>query len=177
MSLAEDPMDVTPSLYDELKKRARGVLRKERCTDHETLSLVNEACVNLLGGNPPEFEDRAAFLAYTASVLRNTLVNLAKHRRAEKRGGGVAPVPIDDEKVAGDSKERLDIRVLDVNASLERLAVLDPSLAELVEMRYFGGYSCREIAEARRVETQSIEDRWRFAKRWLRKDLGDDPKS
>lgn len=164
-------MDLTPSLYDEMRRRARRVLRNEGCRDHETLSLVNEACVKMLKGQPPDPSNRGAFLAYSSKVLRTTLVDLAIRRRSQKRGGGVIHErSIDAEDPA---RNRLDARILDVHAKLEALAAVDPSLSELVEMRYFGGYSCREIGESRGADTQSIEDRWRFAKRWLRRELGD----
>jgi RNA polymerase sigma factor (TIGR02999 family) len=164
-------MDLTPSIVRELERRARGLVRRGARAPVDAESLVQEAVVRLLGARDHLPETRDELLAYAARVLRTTLVDQAERRGAQKRGGQAVRHELD--AVEFDPLEGPDLdTVLDVHASLERLERIDADLARIVELRYFGGYSCREVAEARGVEPGEVEERSRLARRWLRADLG-----
>ena len=167
-------MEITPSLYRDLESRARRLLRARRMSsDPQTLSLVNEACVKLIKGDPPSFETRGESLAYCAKVLRSVLLDLARHRMAQRRGGGkAAQLP---NETPADPSDELDAaaQLLDVNEKLEALVRYDAQLAYLVELRFFGGLTWTEVAEVMDCSTDVVQRQWSFAQKWLRRQLSD----
>lgn len=166
---------LSSDLYPEMERRARALLRGRRmAADPETDSLVNRACVNLLKGRTPRFENRAQFLAFIAASLRNVLVDVARERSALARGGGRAPLAITKPGVEPVAPGRQETLVLDVQHKLEKLARHDPSLARLVELRFFGGLTWGEIAEVTGRLDAAIQKDWYFVRAWFRSELRDE---
>jgi len=150
-------------LYDELHRLARARLRgNERDTLLDTTSLLHEAYARLVKTGDLEVADRKHFFAYTASVMRSIVVDFARRKNAEQRGGGAVRVAI-DENVGGGGSVSGD-EILRVHEALERLSRVDPDLARLVEMRYFAGLQGKEIAEALGVTERTVERQWAKAR-------------
>jgi RNA polymerase sigma-70 factor, ECF subfamily len=163
-----------PLVYDELHRIAARYARRER-TDHtlQPTALVNEAYLRLADHADKAWQNRAHFLAVAAQTMRHILVDYARARRAGKRGGALARVTLEDALAAAPER---DVDLLALDGALERLAALDPQLARLVELRYFGGLTIRETAEVLRVSPKTVEREWDAAKLWLRRELcGGDP--
>lgn len=157
------------SLYDELRRIAMGKLRSERY-EHtlQTTALVHEAYLKLAGGSQQQFASRVHFLAVASRVMRQVLVDYARARYTKKRGGdpvalttGLAVVDAGDEQ----------IDLLDLNEALNALATEDQSLAQMVEMRYFGGMTAEETAEALNQSVHVVRHDLRLAMAWLRRSL------
>ena len=117
-------------------------------------------------------EDRQHFFAYAAKTMRHVIIDAAREHRAECRGGGVEHVPIDDEDAPQVPDTQASDELLRVNDALLELEALDPELAQVVEMRYFGGYSEQEIAEVQGVTERTVRRRWDKARAWLYVSLG-----
>ena len=171
-----DPFDLTPSLYHELEQRARAILGMRRLGDQpETISLVNQACLKIMKAEEqPKFDTRAEFLAFSAKTMRHVLIDLARSRNTQLRGGGQKKVSLD---AAGDpaaSKAGPEAEILDVHEKLKRLGANDPKLAQLVELKFFGGCTFQEIADVIGGTKDGVEAEWQFAKVWLRGALSED---
>ncbi|HEY7291728.1 MAG TPA: sigma-70 family RNA polymerase sigma factor [Vicinamibacterales bacterium] len=167
--------ELLPIVYAELHRVARRHLQGER-RDHtlQATALVNEAYLRIFGGSQAQFPDRAHFLAFASKAMRNILVDHARARQADKRGGDLQRVPVDDAlTVALDSAERL-ISLLDLNAAIDALADQHPSAARAVEMRYFGGMTAEETAQAVGQSVHVVQHDLRFAHAWLRRRLEGD---
>ncbi len=161
-----------PLLYNELKRTAAGYMRRER-DDHtlQPTALVHEAWMRLTDGVATEWQDRGHFLRLAARAMRNILVDHARARATQKRASGGEREPLDG---LVESFEQQSVDVLALNQALESLAGFDEPLAHLVELRFFGGLTIEETARALDVSTPTIERRWRVARMWLRRELGDD---
>src|ERR1700712_836904 len=144
-------------LYDELRKLARSRLRQHRTmTLLDTTSLVHESYLKLVGQSALPVEDRHHFFAYAARVMRSVIVDFARARQAERRGGDAEHVVLDtalSERIAGPESD-----VLRVHEALEVLA--EPRLAKIVEMRYFGGMTEIEIGEALGLTDRTVRRDW-----------------
>lgn len=168
--------ELMPLIYDELHRLARRYMRSER-SGHtlQATALVHEAYLELVGGRGGPWQDRAHFFAVAANVVRRILVEHARSRRSLKRGGGWQRVPID---ALEHGESSADGNVLLVDEALQRLAALDAEKARLVELRFFGGLTNAEIAEAMGVSERTVARNWDFARAWLtralREDSGDD---
>ena len=157
-----------PILYAELRKIAVGYLRRER--DGHTLqptALVNEAYVRLVD-QKVQWKNRAHFLGVAAQLMRRILVDYARNRRAEKRGAGFALVALDD-AVLAPYERAVDLVALD--DALQALSEIDPQQARVVELRYFGGLSLEETAEALGISTATVVREWATARVWLRREI------
>jgi RNA polymerase sigma-70 factor (ECF subfamily) len=154
-------------IESELHKIAARYMRRER-HDHtlQTTALVNEAYVRLLGSEPPEWKDRNHFLAVASRVMRQILIDYARSHNAEKRGG--QKVELD---LAGESHGPAQPHVLDVDSALNELAAIAPRQAQLVEMRFFGGLSIDEAANALNMAPRTADKDWALARAWLRRRL------
>ena len=150
------------SCYPELKRIAHSRLRGTGLQGHlETTALVHESYLKLATGPERHFPDRLHFLAYASRALRTLLIDIVREQRALRRGGDYALVTLDT--AAGSGLEpSLDVET--VNRALDDLAQLDPGLARLVEMRFFGGLSEKEIAEAMGVSTRTVRREWNKAR-------------
>jgi len=168
---------VYTSLYPDLKRLARARLRQQGRGDAvSTTMLVHESFVRLVGAHDLRLEDRRHFFAYAAKTMRNIIIDTAREHLAERRGGGAEHVTLGDADVAADAMQLADAHASDelvrVSDALHELEAVDPELAELVEMRYFGGYSEVEIAELQGVNERTVRRRWDKARAWLFVALG-----
>jgi RNA polymerase sigma-70 factor (ECF subfamily) len=160
-----------PLVYRELRVLARQCLRRERNGNTlQTTALVNEAYLRLVQSSRVRWNDRAHFFAVTAQLMRRVLVDEARRRLNQKRGGAFTRVPLDDD-VATTAEPRVDLLALD--AALHRLAAFSPRKGRVVEMRYFGGLTIEETAAVLGVSTDVVKREWRTAKLWLLRTLSE----
>jgi RNA polymerase sigma-70 factor, ECF subfamily len=161
--------DLLPIVYDELKRLAAAYLRRER--PGQTLqptALVHEAYLRLLKDRPDRWQNRAHFCAIAAHSMRQILIERARARRARKRGGERARVTLDEALLRG-HEPSVDLVALD--EALSRLEALDPLQARLVELRFFGGLTIEETAEAMRTSPATVKRHWAVARAWLAREL------
>jgi RNA polymerase sigma-70 factor, ECF subfamily len=167
------PAALMPQVYDELRRLAANYLRRER--PGQTLqptALVHEAFLRLSREKNQPWQNRTHFLAIAALSMRQILVQRARARHADKRGGKDAERITLDESVIADRPSATDgIDVLALDAALEKLAALDPQQAKIVELRYFGGLTVEEVAEALDSSPATVKRHWTLARAWLRKEL------
>ena len=161
--------DLVPIVYDELRHLASDYMRGER-PGHvlQTTALVNEAYLRLIGREHVSCYTRPQFFAVAAQAMRRVLVDYARGRNRVKRGDGIAPVSLDDVAVLSDDRAE---QLIAINAALENLTAFDPRKGKVFELRYFGGMSVEEVAEALRVPAASVAWDWRMAKLWLRREI------
>src|SRR5690349_267222 len=154
-------------LYDELRRLARAKLRPHQSmTLLDTTSLVHESYLRLLGAGALPVEDRHHFFAYAARVMRSVIVDFARARAAERRGGEAEHVVLDT-MVSGEVAAP-ETDVLRVHEALEALQQADERLARIVEMRYFGGLSEAEVAQALGLSERTVRRDWEKARMLLR---------
>ena len=159
-----------PLVYAELRRLAAHYLRGER--PGQTLqptALVHEAYLRLLKDRPERWQNRAHFCAIAAHAMRQILIERARARDALKRGGGRPRVTFDESLPAASPEQSIDMVALD--AALDRLAELDASQARIVELRFFGGLSIEETAEAMGISPATVKRHWALARAWLAKEL------
>ena len=159
---------LVPLIYAELRQIAERAMRHER-SDHtlQPTALVHEAFLRLVGKPDLSWESRAHFLNIAAQAMRRVLLMHARERRAVKRGGGLERVTLDEQLVG--SSEAIDLIGLD--ESLERLAVIFPRKARVVELRFFAGLSIEETAKVLEISPATVKREWDFARAWIRRDL------
>ena len=162
---------VFPVVYEELRRVAHRHLRAER-TGHTlgTTALVHEAWLELARVRHDRWPGRAYVLAAASQAMRRILIDYAVARRAQKRGGGVAPEPLDD-AVAMAVERGEELIALD--EALERLAAVNARYARVVECRFFGGLSVGETAEALGTSPATVKRDWTMARAWLNRELGE----
>lgn len=158
-----------PLVYDELRRIARAQMRRER-PDHtlRATALVNEAYLKLVDQTRVAWQNRAHFFAIAARAMRRILVDYARTRSREKRGGGWERVTL--EGVESDAGSELD-ELLELDEALTRLGEVDPRQAQVVEMRFFAGVSMEEIAKVLNVSAATVDRDWRSARAWLSVEL------
>lgn len=156
---------VLATLYQELHSMARRQLAGQHGQTLDATALVHEAYLKLIGRREAQFDDRAHFFAYAASAMRSVVVDYARQRMAQKRGGDLHRVTDLPEDVEGGL--RLDEDMLGLDTALNRLAAVDERLAHVVELRYFAGLSEVEIAELLKRSERSIRRDWQKAKLFL----------
>ena len=161
---------LVPLVHDELRRLAAGYMARERA-DHtlQPTALVNEAYLRLVEIDRIAWRDRAHFMAMAARTMRRILVDAARARRNQKRGGDFTRVAVDDDLLGTADGTGADL--LDLDDALGRLATEHPRPHDVVELRFFGGLSVEEAAEALAVSPDTIKRDWRFAKLWLLRDL------
>jgi RNA polymerase sigma-70 factor, ECF subfamily len=166
-----DALDrLIPLVYDDLRRLAGGyMVREPRGHSLQPTALVHEAYVRLVDQQRVQWRNRAHFFGVAASMMRRILVDHARARRADKRGGEVEHVTLLGDEVAVDGPNQLD--VLALHESLERLAKFDPQQERIVELRYFGGLTIEEAAEVVGISEATVVREWTIAKAWLRADL------
>lgn len=156
-------------VYDEVRAIARArVARAGAGSTLDTTAVVHEAYLKLARHGGMEWADRQHFLAVASSAMRQVLLDHARQHLAAKRGGGAAHVPLTEADAAVEAQAR-DILALD--AALGRLAAMDPELARLVELRYFGGLTIEETARALDVSDATVKRAWRRARAFLHREL------
>ncbi|MBK8268786.1 MAG: sigma-70 family RNA polymerase sigma factor [Planctomycetes bacterium] len=156
-----------PLVYDQLRNLAQRYLSQERAGHTlQPTALVHEAYIRMVGN--ADWEDRAHFFAVAARAMRRILVDHARVRSAAKRGGGEARWPIE---AAENCAERPDEYVVALDEALTNLAGIDPELARLVELRFFGGLSVEESADVLKVSVRTVNRNWVVAKGWLHRTI------
>jgi RNA polymerase sigma factor (TIGR02999 family) len=162
---------LVPMVYDELRRQAERAMRREG-VEHtlQATALVHESYLRLIDQRRVEWRNRAHFFAIASTVMRRILVDHARARLSAKRGGGVAPVTLAGVARASDEGTD-DVDLLALHEALERLSILDPDQARLVELRYFGGLTIEETAEALAVSPATVKREWALARAWLRREL------
>ena len=165
-----DALDaLLPVVYDELRRLAAHYLRGERVGHTlQATALVNEAYLRLIEVRKVQWQNRAHFFAMAARLMRRILVDAARARGYQKRGGGAPIVALEEALVVSDEPGR-DLVALD--EALTALAALDPRMSQVVEMRFFGGLSLDETAEALHVSRDTVKRDWKMAKLWLLREL------
>jgi len=173
-------------MYEELRQLAQRHLQRER-SNHtmQKTALVNEAFVRLVGQQSVDWQSRAHFIGLASKLMRRVLVDYARARLADKRGGGVGVLSL-DEMAAPEADEAPDttptaLQHLDahtqeevsaIDQALVRLEQIDPRQAQIVEMRYFGGLTVEQTAEAIDISAATVKREWTLARAWLRRELG-----
>ena len=155
-----------PMVYDELRRLARGYMRREK-QGHtlQTSALIHEAYLRLVDQKHVEWHNRAHFFGVAAQLMRRILVDHARSRSRAKRGGNAQMVSLAEPSAV--SLELAEVIALD--DALKNLAEMDPRKAQIVEMKFFGGLTNEEVAEVLKVTTRTVEREWRKAKAWLQR--------
>src|SRR5881392_363815 len=161
-------------VYDELHRQAARAMRREDSAHTlQATALVNEAYLRLVDQRRVEWKNRAHFFGVAAQLMRRILVDHARARQAAKRGGGQRALSLVDVESSHDNESDAGaIEVLALHEALERLAVLDPLQARLVELRYFSGLNIEETAEALDISPATVKREWVIARAWLRREVG-----
>jgi RNA polymerase sigma factor (TIGR02999 family) len=155
------------ALYAELHALARRQLARGPGATLGTTTLLHEAYLNISGREGARFPDRARFMGYAAKVMRGLVIDYARSRQALKRGGGFE-LTVFDEEVAGAPTDSADPAELEqLGAALEELSAVEPPLAELVDLKFFGGFSLAEIGDMRGVSERTVQRHWEKARTYL----------
>ena len=157
---------ILPHIYDELRRLAGRYLRRER-SNHtlQPTALVHEAYMKLIDQKRVQWQNRAHFFGIAAQVMRRILMDHARKHQADKRGGEIEKLPIEEEILIVSHDKSAELIALD--DALETLCTMDAQKAKIVELRYFGGLSIEETAEVMGVSVPTINRQWRMAKAWL----------
>jgi len=160
--------ELMPVVYRELHRLARRYMAGERI-EHtlQASALVNEAYLKLIDVERVQWQNRAHFFGVSAQLMRRILVDFARSRHYQKRGGGARQVTLNEELIPSAGKR--DLAAID--DALKALETIDPRKARVVEMRFFGGLSVEETAEAMNVSPETVMRDWKFAKAWLQREL------
>jgi RNA polymerase sigma-70 factor (ECF subfamily) len=171
--MSNDPAELMPQVYDELRRLAANYIRHERPGQTlQATALVHEAFLRLSKEKNQPWKNRTHFLAIAALSMRQILVQRARARHAEKRGGANAErITLDESVIADHAPSAGGVDVLQLDAALEKLAALDPQQAKIVELRYFGGLTVEEAAEALDISPATVKRHWTMARAFLKKDL------
>lgn len=161
-----------PLVYEELRGMAHRQMRRERA-DHtlNTTALVHEAYLNLIRNEELNWQNRAHFFSMAAVAMRRILIDYARRRLAEKRGGGQALVTFDD---AHGVREARAEELIDLEEALHRLEAFDPRQAQVVTYKFFGGLKHEEIAAVLGVSVPTVRRDWRLARLWLSRQMRHD---
>jgi RNA polymerase sigma factor (TIGR02999 family) len=164
--------ELLPLVYDELHRMALRHLTRERGNvSMQATGLVNEVCIRMLGWDPVPWQNRAHFFGVSAQMMRHVLVDIARRRRAGRRGGrNAVRIALEDCELA---VEPADADIISIDRALTRLAGEDPRKARVVELRFFGGLSMEETAEALGISLRTAHNDWEFARAWLYRALDD----
>ena len=162
--------ELVPLVHQELRRLARRHMFGER-PGHtlQATALVNEAYLRLVNSRKVNWQNRAHFFAISAQLMRRILVDAARARGYQKRGGGIAKVTL-DEALIGPREKHQDLVALD--HALNALADTDARKSRVVELRFFGGLSVEETAEVLKVSPDTVLRDWRLAKAWLAREMG-----
>ena len=160
---------LTPMVYRELHRAARYYMVGER-SGHtlQATALINEVYLRLIDSRQVDWQNRAHFFGVCAQLMRRVLTDFARSRHYQKRGGGAAPLPLDEALVVG-SEPDADLVALD--DALKRLAKVDERKGRVVELRFFGGLDVKETAEVLKVSDETVMRDWKLAKVWLLREI------
>lgn len=162
--------ELMPLVYDELRRQASRYLRNER-QGHtlQTTALIHEAYLKLIGINQIEWQNRNHFFAIASTAMRRILVDYARERKRDKRGGVAENLPLDEGLQISANEKSVDLIALD--EALNRLAKLDERQTKVVELKYFSGLSIDEIAEVLGIANSTVRLDWNLAKAWLKQEI------
>jgi RNA polymerase sigma factor (TIGR02999 family) len=162
--------ELADAVYQELHRLASFYMRREQRPDHtlQPTALVNEAYLLLIGDKPVNWDNRAHFYSAAAKTMRRILIDHARSHRAAKRSGRLERVELDDGVIAVEENAN---ELLELNAALDRLAMLDERQARVVELRFFGGLTVEETAKVARVSEKTVKRDWALARAWLENEL------
>ena len=162
-----------PVVYDELRRLARAYMRRERAGHTlQTTAVIHEAYQKLVEAPRVRWQDRAHFLAISAQLMRRVLVDHARSRRYQKRGGNIHLVPLEAAATVHRDQGR---DIIAVDDALGALNAIDPRKAQIVELRFFGGLTVQETAEVLKVSPDTVMRDWKLAKVWLLRELSGEP--
>lgn len=165
---------LVPLVFDDLHRMARYFFHRESKTHTlQPTALVSEVYFRMRGQKDVQLESRADFFNFAAEVMRHFLVDYARKRTAEKRGGGVTPMPFDSGIASLLSSTPATTRLLDLHRALEELERISPKQAHIVTLRFFLGLQVTEVAELIGVSESTVKREWRTAKLWLGRKLKD----
>ena len=158
-----------PLVYEELRRIAQHYLRNER-PGHtlQSTALVHEAYVRLIRQDLPQWQNRAHFFAVAAQLMRQILVDHARLYRADKRGGGVCNLTLDE---AEQDAQQVDVDIVALDDALKTLSAMDPQQGKVVELKFFGGLSIEDTAEVLGVSSSTVKRDWIMARAWLHREL------
>jgi RNA polymerase sigma factor (TIGR02999 family) len=164
------PARLMPLVYDELRRLADQYLRRER-PDHtlQPTALVHEAYLKLIDQTRVDWQNRAHFFGVAAQLMRRILVDHARRHQAEKRGGFRQKLTLDE---AVDYSQTRDVDLVKLDDALTALAKFDARQSRIVELRFFGGLTIEEAAEAIGISPATVKVDWSMAKAWLRREIG-----
>jgi len=169
---AKPAEELIGDVYSELRRLAEGYVRRERANSVQASDLVHEAYLRLLKDKNPQWQDRTHFVAIAAISMRRLLVERARARGAAKRGGDQVQVTLDEKLlVAGRSDEGESVDLVALDRALDLLATRDSQQARIVELRFFGGLSVEETAEALSISPATVKRHWTIAKAFLLREL------
>lgn len=160
---------LVPLVYEQLRAAARRYMVRER-QGHtlQTTALIHETYLRLVDVRRIKWQNRAHFLAICAQLMRRILIDFARSRRYQKRGGAAPHVELNEALVL---TSRPDPNLLALDDALKRLAVMDPRKSRVVELRFFGGLSVKDTAEVLKISSDTVIRDWNLAKVWLLRDL------
>jgi RNA polymerase sigma factor (TIGR02999 family) len=161
--------ELIPLVQNELRRLARNYMRRQK-PGHtlQTTALVNEAYLRLVDSNRVNWQDRNHFFAISAQLMRRILVDAARRKNSQKRGGDRFQVTLDDALNIADEK---DTNIIALDEAMQELATLNPRQSQIVELRYFGGLTEEEIAAMLDVSTRTVRRDWNLARAWLFREL------
>lgn len=163
--------ELMPMVYDELRRMARGFMRRLPAGHtFQTTELIHETYLKLAGKNGQQWANRAHFFGVAAKAMRHILVDHARAKRAGKRGGWQERVSLADDVAQVNVQSH---QVLALDEALTALAELDVRKSDVVEMKYFGGLTNEETAEALNISVETVKRDWRFARTWLLRELNE----
>ena len=167
------PARLLPLIYDPLRRIAREYMGRER-RGHtlEPTALVHEAYLRLVGGTPVDWQGRAHFYSLAARAMRRVLVDHARARQRERRGGVQRRVSLEEAEPVLLVEETGPVDLIALDDALARFAQAYPRPCQVVEYRFFGGMEGRAIAEVLQVSERTVKREWQFAKLWLHRELG-----
>lgn len=163
-------VSLVDEVYAELRQIAARYMRREYARSVEATELVHEAYVRMAQGRPVAFENRGHFVALAAIAMRRLLVERARRRHTVKRGGKQLQVTLNDALLV-DEGQRDGVDLVALDLALARLSDLDPGQARIVELRFFGGLSIEETAEAMALSPATVKRHWTVARAWLLREL------
>jgi len=161
-----------PQVYDEMRKLAAAYMRKEKANHTlQPTALVHEAFLRLVDQRSVQWQNRSHFFGVAAQLMRRLLTDHARAKKAEKRGGKEVVISLEDLNVPA---REMNPDVLELDEALTELAKIEPVQAKIVELRYFGGLSIEETAEAVELSPATVKRYWTLAKTWLERNLRKD---
>ena len=162
--------ELMPLVHDELRRLAGNYLNRER-PGHtlQPTALVHEAYLLMVGQNRARWQNRAQFVGVAAQMMRRVLIDHARRQQAEKRGGQNLTVALSEADRFGAPPE---VDLIRIHEALDRLALVYPGQARLVELKFFGGLTIEEMGEVLGVSHTTVENDWKMARAWLRRELG-----